>query len=159
MGYEFRRQDFFAGLILCIVCLVIIVESWRMPRDLQGWPWYAGPGMVIGLLGLGLLSMAIALLVRAYRRAGASFLIPLGEAWAYLNDPQTRRLGLMALLCLGYLLTLGRGMPYSLTTGTYLILTMALFRAASWWVVLLTSGIATAAISLVFNRVFLIPLP
>ncbi len=159
MTYEFRRQDFYAGLILCIVCLVIIVESWRMPRDLQGWPWYAGPGMVTGLLGLGLLSMAIALLVRAYRRAGASSLIPSGEAWAYLNDPQTRRLGLMALLCLAYLLALGRGIPYYTTTGVYLVLTMALFRAASWWVILLTSGVATAAISLVFNRIFLIPLP
>lgn len=159
MGYEFRRQDFFAGLILCIVCLVIIVESWRMPRDLQDWPWYAGPGMVTGLLGLGLLSMAIALLVRAYRRTGASLPIPLGEAWAYLNDSQTRRLGLMALLCLGYLLALGRGFPYYMTTGIYFVVTMTLFRAAAWWVILLTSGIATAAISLVFNRIFLIPLP
>ena len=62
----------FAGLILGILSLVIIVESWRMPRDLQGWPWYAGPGIVTGLLALGLLSMAIALLVRACRRPGAS---------------------------------------------------------------------------------------
>jgi len=159
MTYELRRQDFYAGLILCIVCLVIIVESWRMPRDLQGWPWYAGPGMVTGLLALGLLGMAIALLVRAYRRPGAGVMVPLGEVRVYLGDPQTRRLGLMALLCLGYLLTLGRGIPYYLTTGIYLVLTMALFRAATWWVILLTGGIATAAISLVFNRIFLIPLP
>lgn len=159
MAYELRRQDFYTGLILSVVSLGVIVESWRMPRDLQGWPWYAGPGMVTGLLGLGLLGMAIALLVRAYRRAGAGLLAPLEEIRAYVSDPQTRRLGLMGLLCLGYLLSLGRGIPYYITTGTYLVLTMALFRAASWWVILLTSGLATAAISLVFNRVFLIPLP
>ena len=159
MGYEFRRQDIWTGLILSAVSLVIIVESWRMPRDLQGWPWYAGPGMVTGLLSFGLLSMAITLLVRAYRRPGAGVMVPLGEVRVYLGDSQTRRLGLMALLCLGYLLTLGWGIPYSLTTGIYLVLTMALFRAASWWIILLTGGIATAAISLVFNRIFLIPLP
>jgi len=159
MGYEFRRQDIWTGLILSAVSLIIIVESWRMPRDLQGWPWYAGPGMVTGLLALGLMGMAIALLVRAYRRPGARVLVLRGEVRAYLSDTQTRRLGLMALLCVGYLLTLGRGIPYYLTTGTYLILTMALFRAASWWIILLTGGLATATISLVFNRIFLIPLP
>jgi hypothetical protein len=159
MDYEFRRQDLYAGLILCVVSLGVMVESWRMPRDLQGWPAYAGPGMVTGLLGLGLLIMAVTLCVRAWVRSGAGLAIPWPEVKRYLALPGTRRLGLMFLLCFGYLLALGRGIPYYLTTGIYLVLTMLLFRATSWWAILLISGVATAAISIVFNRVFLIPLP
>lgn len=157
--YDFRRPDLWAGLILCAVSLGVIVESWRMPRNLQGWPAYAGPGMVTGLLGLGLLVMAVRLLVRAWLRSGSGPTIPWREANDYFASPETRRLGVMFLLCLGYLLALGRGIPYTLTTGAYLVVTMFLFRATSWWAVLLISGVATAAISLVFNRIFLIPLP
>jgi hypothetical protein len=65
----------------------------------------------------------------------------------------------MCLLSAGYLLILGRGIPYTLTTGGYLILTMLLFRATAWWAILVISGAATAAIAFVFNRIFLIPLP
>jgi hypothetical protein len=56
-------------------------------------------------------------------------------------------------------LILGRGIPYAFTTGSYLILTMLLFRATAWWAILVISGVTTAAIAFVFNRIFLIPLP
>jgi Tripartite tricarboxylate transporter TctB family len=137
----------------------VLVESWRMPRRLQDWPAYAGPGVVTGLLGVGLLGMALALVIRAGRRSGVSLTVPMDAVWRYLRDPHTGRLALMALLCLGYLLALGRGLPYTLVTGTYLVVTMLLFRAAPGWAVLLISAAATAGIAVVFNRIFLIPLP
>jgi Tripartite tricarboxylate transporter TctB family len=159
MPDELRRQDFYTGLILCAISLGVILESWRMPRELLGWPAYAGPGIVTGLLGLGLLGLAITLLIRAWRRPGARLIIPLAEVRKYLTDPQTHRLGIMCLLSAGYLFILGRGIPYAFTTGCYLILTMLLFRAASWWAILVISVVTTAAIAFVFNRIFLIPLP
>jgi hypothetical protein len=76
-----------------------------------------------------------------------------------LTDSRTLRLGIMCLLSTGYLLTLGRGIPYAVTTACYLILTMLLFRAASWWAILVISVVTTATIAFVFNRIFLIPLP
>ena len=101
MPDELRRQDFYTGLILCAVSLGIILESWRMPRELLGWPAYAGPGIVTGLLGLGLLGLAITLLVRAWRRPGASLTISLAEVRRYLTDSRTHRLGIMCLLSAG----------------------------------------------------------
>jgi hypothetical protein len=130
-----------------------------MPRHLQTWPAYAGPGIVTGLLGLALLGMALALLVRALRRPGVSAAIPLAEARRYLVHPSTRRLALMVVLSGAYLALLGRGLPYHLTTGGYLAATMLLFGARPWWLVLLVGGVTTAAIALIFNRIFLIPLP
>ena len=138
MPDELRRQDFYTGLILCAISLGVIFESWRMPRELLGWPAYAGPGMVTGLLGLGLLGLALTLLIRAWRRPGASLNISLAEVRKYLTDSR---------------------IPYAFTTGCYLILTMLLFRATAWWAILVISGVTTAAIAFVFNRIFLIPLP
>jgi hypothetical protein len=156
---KFRRQDAYAGLLLCAVSLFVIVESWRMPRRLQDWPSYAGPGVVTGLLGLALLGLAASLLVRALRRAGAGLRISRLEARRYLAAPETARLVVMAGLCTAYLVFLGRGLPYALTTTGFLVVAMLAFRAAAWWVVLLVSAATALAIAVVFNRVFLIPLP
>ena len=159
MGYEFRRQDFYMGVILCALSLFIIVESWRMPRQLLGWPAYAGPGLVTGLLGVGLLGMSLALVIRAVLRPGARIVVSGADVRTYLAAPGTRRLGLVVLLSMAYLFSLGHGIPYSVTTGAYLVVTMLVFRAAKWWAILLISGLATAGIAFVFNRIFLVPLP
>jgi hypothetical protein len=159
MGYEFRRQDFYTGLILCAVSLGIVAECWRMPRDLQGWPAYASPGVVTGLLGLGLFGMGLALTLRSVRRAGAALGLTGADIRAYLTDVGTRRLGLMLGLSVLYCLLLGRSLPYWLTTGAYLLAVMLVFRAGPWWRVLLISAASTAAVAYVFNRIFAIPLP
>ncbi|RPI08622.1 MAG: tripartite tricarboxylate transporter TctB family protein [Zetaproteobacteria bacterium] len=159
MHDEFRRQDFYTGLILCVVSLGIVAECWRMPRDLQGWPAYASPGVVTGLLGLGLFGMGLALTLRSARRGGASLRIGRGDVRAYMADVGTRRLGLMLGLSVLYCLLLGRGLPYWLTTGVYLLAVMLTFRAGPWWRILLVSAATTATVAYVFSRVFAIPLP
>jgi hypothetical protein len=159
MAYELRRQDFYTGLILSALSLGVIVESWRMPRDLQGWPAYAAPGVVTGLLGLGLFGMALALTIRSIRRPGSPLGITRRDVRAYLTDIGTRRLGLMLGLSGLYCLALGRSIPYWLTTGGYLAAVMLAFRAGPWWQIVLISGGTTAAVAYVFNRIFAIPLP
>jgi hypothetical protein len=159
MDYPFRRQDVYAAIILIVLALFVLVESWRMPREFLGFPAYAGPGLVTGLLGLGLLGMAVALLVRACRRPGASIVFSRADIRAYRVNPQTRRLGVVLFLCTAYLLSLGRGIPYYITTSAFLLVTMAIFRAASWWVIVLVSGLATTGLTVVFNKIFLVPLP
>jgi hypothetical protein len=146
-------------LILTTVSLGVIGESWRMPRDLQGWPAYAGPGVVTGLLGLGLLIMATALTVRSVRRPGPPLAITGEDAWTYLTDPGTRRLGLMFGLSVLYCLLLGQNLPYWLTTTGYLAVSMWLFRAAPWWQILVISTGTSLAVAFVFGRIFAIPLP
>ena len=131
-----------------------------MPRDLQGWPAYAGPGVVTGLLGLGLLGMGLTLTVRSVRRSGH----PARRSQARTSGPTstdvgTRRLGLMLGLSVIYCSFLGRDIPYWLTTGGYLMAVMFAFRAGPWWQILLISAGSTAAVAYVFNRIFAIPLP
>jgi hypothetical protein len=157
--YDLRRQDFFTGLVLCVVSLGVVAECWRMPRDLQGWPAYAGPGVVTGMLGLGLFVMGLALTMRSVRRSGAPLAIRGADVQAYLTDVGTRRLGLMLGLSVLYCFCLGRGLPYWLTTGGYLVAVMVVFRAGPWWQILLISAGSSVAVAYVFNRIFAIPLP
>jgi hypothetical protein len=159
MVYEFRRQDFYTGLILSVVSLGILIQSWRMPRNLQDWPAYAGPGVVTGILGLGLLIMGLVLTVRSVRRPGGLLRITGDDIQGYLTDIGTRRLGLMFGLSVLYCLLLGRSIPYWLTTGGYLLAVMFVFQAGPWWQILLISAGTTAAVAYVFNRIFAIPLP
>jgi hypothetical protein len=159
MKDDLRRPDALAGVVLAGVSVLVLVESWRMPRDLQNWPAYAGPGVVTGLLGAVLLAMALGLLMRALRRPGAPLRLGAAEVRRHLARPQTRRLALMLLLCGAYLSMLGRGLPYALTTGGFLALTMLLFRARPAWLAVLVAAAAATGIAQLFNRVFLVPLP
>lgn len=159
MDYTFRRQDFYTGVIVCVVSLGIVAECWRMPRDLQGWPAYASPGVVTGLLGLGLFGMGLALTLRSVRRTGGPLAISGTDVRTYLTDAGTRRLVLMLGISVVYCLLLGRGIPYWLTTGGYLLAVMCVFRAGPLWQIVLISAASTAAVTYVFNRVFAIPLP
>jgi len=159
MEYEFRRQDFYAGLIIIGVSLFVMVESWRMPRHLQDWPAYAAPGMVTGILGLGLLIMGIILTFRSVRRQGLPLAFKRADIIAYLTDPKTRRLGLMFALSLIYCLFLGRRLPYFVVTTIYLALVMITFRGIGPIKALIISLMVAIGVAVVFNRLFLVPLP
>jgi hypothetical protein len=163
MEYPFRRQDFYAGLIVIGLSLFVMVESWRMPRHLQDWPGYAAPGIVTGILGLGLLIMGIILILRSVRREGSPLAFKRADFTVYLTDPKTRRLGLMFALSLIYCLFLGRRLPYIIVTTTYLVLVMITFRGIGSIKALITSLIVAIGVAIgvaiVFNRLFLVPLP
>jgi len=163
--YELRRQDFYTGLIIIVIGLLVMVESWRMPRHIQDWPVYAAPGMVTGFLGLGFLAMGIILTIRSTRREGAPLAFKRSDISAYLNDPKTHRLGLMFALSLIYCLLLGRRLPFVVVTTIYLFMVMWLFRGPGpikFFAIFkfLIISLATAmAVGIVFNRFFLVPLP
>jgi len=159
MGYEFRRQDFYEGLIIMAISLFVIAESWRMPRHLQDWPAYAAPGMVTAVLGLGLLIMGIILTLRSVRRQGSPLALKRADIVAYVTDPKTRRLGLMFALSLLYCIFLGRRLPYIVVTAVYLALVIITFRGIGPVKAVIISLIVAIGVAVVFNRLFLVPLP
>jgi len=163
--YELKRQDFYTGLIIIVISLSVMVESWRMPRHIQDWPLYAAPGMVTGLLGLGFLAMGIILTIRSTRRDGAPLAFKRSDISAYLSDPKTHRLGLMFVLSLIYCLLLGRRLPYMVVTTIYLFMVMLVFRGSgpvkffTIFKLLIISFATAMGVAVVFNRLFIIPLP
>jgi hypothetical protein len=158
-----QRADFFFGLGWAALGLAIAVESWRMPRlEEQHINPYTIPGLVPGLLGLLLVLFGSILAVRGWRGAGPEI--------ASSADAAPWRIGLALLLCLGFGLgVLGHGPPFWLAAGIFLFLAVFLFewpeRRAEGSVArgvvraALVAVIGAAAITLVFQELFLVRLP
>jgi hypothetical protein len=70
-GSRMDRYDFLSSIVLIVLAIGIIVESWRMERleELNINP-YTAPGLIPGLIGVLLLICGIALGVRAISRGG-----------------------------------------------------------------------------------------
>ena len=155
--------DFFFGLGWAAFGAAILAASWRMDR-LEGLnvnPWSV-PGLLPGVLGALMLLFGGALALRA-----------MTAGWTAAPAPGSpARTWLALLLCFGYAAgLLGRGLPFWLTSAAFLFVALCAFR----WLdrdadapqslrrlALGSAAIAlaaSAAISLLFQEVFLLTLP
>jgi hypothetical protein len=155
------RSDRFTGAGWLALGAAVLVASWRMDR-LESQhinPWSA-PGLLPGLLGALMLLFGAALLLRrALPGAGEpARAAPAGRTWLALA------------LCVGFAAgLLGHGLPFWLTAAAYLFTAILAFRwldreeGARPGRLALESAVialsASAAISLLFQEVFLIRLP
>ncbi len=154
------------GLFWLALGLAIAFESWRMPRlEEQGINPYTAPGLVPGLLGL---ILAIFGVVLFFRRAPAAEGVALEGSDGGVAEPW--RVALAFVLCVAFGVgALGHGPPFWLAAGVFLFLAIILFeypdhkaegtlhygliRAA------LVAAIGAAAITLIFQKIFLVRLP
>ena len=162
------KADFVTGLVLIALGIATVVASFQMPRfaELNVNP-YTVPGLVPGALGAVLLVLGAALFVRAARAGG-------WRLWARPGvrrqpDPGVPHLLLAAALCLGYAGGLIGRLPFWLATLVFVALFVALFEwplarnarehARRLAVALGFGAIVAAAVTLVFQEVFLVRLP
>jgi hypothetical protein len=142
----------------------VLIVSWRMDRleNLQINPWSA-PGLMPGVLGLLMIVFGAALGLRAPRRDASP---------AEVDRASLPRVLLAGALCVGYAGgLLGRGLPFWLTSATFLFVAILAFRwldreaegpASLRKLALSSAAIAFGAsfvIGLVFEHVFLVRLP
>jgi hypothetical protein len=151
------------GLGWTALGLAIVVESWRMDRlEAQGINPWTVPGLVPGLLGVVL---AVFGLILALRRPPAET----GGAEEG-REAEPWRVGLALLLTLGFGAgVLGTGVPFWLAAGGFLFLAILLFEwperraagtlAAGAVRAAVIAALAAAAITLIFQEVFLVRLP
>lgn len=157
------EPDLFFGLGWAAFGAAVLAASWRMDR-LEGLnvnPWSV-PGLLPGVLGALMLLFGGVLALRALTAGRA--------APAAAGSPA--RTWLALLLCFGYAAgLLGRGLPFWLTSAAFLFAALFAFR----WLdrdaaaphslprlALSSAAIAlaaSAAISLLFQEVFLLTLP
>ena len=184
-----RRNDLFFGLFWSVLGFAIVVESWRMDRlEAQGINPLTVPSLVPGLLGATLVLLGVVLAVRAGRGVvhtgnimdveptadpgadtGAD---PGAEPGSAVPQSVTEpwRVGLALLLCIGFAGGLvGHGLPFWLAAFAFVFLAITLFewpdRRAAGTLLLgaihaaVIAGCAAAAITLVFQELFLVRLP
>jgi hypothetical protein len=164
--------DRIGGLIWLVLGVAIVYGSWTMDRLQQlNIPPATAPGVVPGLLGLGIIAFALVLLLRRKRVSTAGF--PGGETAEPRADEggfHWKRLALSAFLCLAYgAALLGRGAPYWILTAGFLFMHLLLLDESEHVParptvrrLILAAAIALAVstvVTLVFQRVFLVRLP
>ena len=155
-----RRADFWFSIVLTAFGTAVTVQSWRMPRlqDLGVHPMSA-PGLTPGVLGLVLAVLGLALLIRSARATAAG--APDSEAdWIGWG-----RLVLALSLCLIYGGALLGRVPFWMATALYVFAFVAAFkwRDGGPAKALLAAGalaiVVAFAVTLLFERVFLVRLP
>ncbi len=158
------RSDLVSGGVWVVLGAAIALGSWRMDRlESQGVAWFTAPGLLPGIVGVGIVLTALVIVVRAIR-AGAQPAVPDAAA------PSIHRAVLTLALCLAFAAGLvGHGLPFMAAAACYLFLHIFLLqlparRAAGQVgrgiaVALAIAVTAAVTISLVFQEIFLVRLP
>lgn len=168
-----RRADLWFALLLTALAIVVLVESWRMPRLAHlGVHPMSAPGLTPGLIGLVLAGLGVALLVRSLRERAAARVAaregapPPTTAPAGADAGPTWRRALLALaLCLVYAPGLLGRLPFMVATGLFVFTFVATFsfeRARPWRTLGGAAAMAVAVavgVSLLFEQLFLVRLP
>ncbi len=164
------RADFFTGIVLICLSLYVMFESWRMPRleHLKIHPLSA-PGIVPAFVGMVLLIFGTVLVIRSTRRGGHRLGVSYEGFRRMLSNSGNQRLLLTAILCIGYAGFLIGTLPYWLATGLFIFVFIIVFewergmdiarRNKRLISAVLIAILSSAAITLVFERLFLVALP
>jgi len=127
------------------------------------------PGIVPAFIGMVLLLFGTILVIRSIRRGGHRLGFSYEGFRRLLSKPGNQYLLLTAILTIGYAGFLIGFLPYWLATGLFIFLFVFLFEwergmsVAQWRRRLISAGIiaavSSAAVTLVFERLFLVTLP
>jgi hypothetical protein len=164
------KADFVTGLIFVALGVAVVVECLRMPRfeDLDVNP-YTVPGLVPGVLGAIISILGAVLVLRSARAGGALRAERAPDATPFLADPGMRRLLLSIALCLLYAAGLIGRLPFWLATFLFVVAFVVLFewplaadrtdRLRRMVFAVALGAVISAAVSLVFQEIFLVRLP
>jgi putative tricarboxylic transport membrane protein len=164
------RADFLTGIALICVSLYVLIESWRMPRleHLKVHP-LSVPGIVPAFIAAVLLLFGAILVIRSIRRGGHRLEVSYEGFRRILSIPGNQRLLLTAILSISYAGFLIGTLPYWLVTGLFIFVFIILFEwergmnlARQRKCIISAALIAvllSAAITIVFERLFLVALP
>ncbi len=170
--------DRLGGLVWILFGAVVFYGSWTMDRlESQGVTPITAPGLLPGMLGLGMIGFGLVLISRrnpalqsGLQTAGHLGIPVDGEASAAAPGIDWRRLGLSWLLSIAFAgVLLGRGLPFWLLAAAFMFVHLLLLedddRIAARSLgrraivaALIAAGVA-AAVTLVFQDLFLIRLP
>lgn len=157
------RADFITSLVLIALGVATLAESWRMPRFVEtGGNPYSAPGLVPGMLGVAIALLGLILCLRTVHRMRADAEAPPVEG-GWLRS--VAALG----LCAAYAIVLVSRVPFWLATFVFVLVFILGFEFAdpkmrtspARRVIagVTVAAVASAAVSYVFQEVFLVRLP
>jgi hypothetical protein len=168
---KMKKKDFVTSIVLIVFSITIIVLSYTMPRlERRGIDPFSAPGVVPGMIGGILLCLALILFFRSIRNGGYRLFTPERPAAGdRLHQGAVIRVLSTLSISLIYAIGLLGNSNYSMSTGAYIFFFICLFEIdlqRSFWrqrkvflFALLQAVAASAAITLVFQNLFLVDLP
>jgi hypothetical protein len=158
-GKGMPKADFVMGVILMLFSLLIVVESLRMPTFEKDWGgFYAAPGFVPLILGISLFGMSLFLCLRAVRKHGHKIGATRERLKGLVRAKPAQRWCLTVCYAFGYFFVLGH-IHFAVATFLALFAFMATFSRQKIHYLAVISALVSAAVYLVFSRLFLVPLP
>lgn len=164
------RADFVTGLVLILVSLYVIVESWRMPNmEHLGAHPLSVPGIVPAFLAVILIISGGVLVIRSVLAGGHRLGLSTEKLRETLAKPGNQRLLITLGLTIGYAGVLIGRIPYQLATGLFIFGFIVLFEwergltraryARLIGVAAVLAAVTTGIVSWSFERLFLVTLP
>ena len=152
--------DFVTSICLAVLSLVIIVDSYRMGREVGG-PLYASPGMLPMVLAILLLLTSAMLLRRSMRRIGFAKNVAGFVSWFddFRKSAVAREMLLGALILALYTFVLAPRLPFWVSTSIFMIVIMAMRKATSITKNILITALVVGSVYGVFQMIFHVPLP
>jgi hypothetical protein len=162
------RSDFIAALCWMVFGAAVSVGAWNMDRlENQDVPPYAIPGLLPFFLGLAVVFFAALMLARAWRQGA---LASDATRAAGMSPAERKRFLIVLALCLTFAVALvGHGLPFWLAAAVFVSVTIfvlqysqrrsanEVLRGVIFAVAIGLS--AGAAVTLVFQDIFLVHLP
>lgn len=165
------KKDFITSIVLIAFSISVIVMSYTMPRlERRGIDPFSAPGVVPGMIGGILLCLALILFVRSVRRGG--YLL-LSKNNYPEDEPRNRgavlRVSLTLIISVIYAIGFLGRVNYSVATAVYIFGFICLFEYQSgvpltaqkrmFFHAVVQALIGAVAITLVFQKLFLVDLP
>jgi len=152
-----NKADFVDSIVIIAFSLFVIYRCLVMPRY-ESWGLYATPGMPPLVFALILLALATIVFVRSIVRKGYKLQIGRIGLSQFAKSGDVHRFVIALGLILLYYVFLGR-LPFVIISAAYLFITVMVFKGAKWWVSAIVSVLTSVIVWLVFEVVFLVPLP
>lgn len=161
------RADLLTAIFFIVLAAATLQGSWTMDRlEVRRIHPLTAPGLVPGMLSAALLLCGVVLAIRSLRLPAPGGWTDLGAA---ITAGPSRRAGMVLLLCLIYTLGLVGLVPFWLATGLFIFAFVMVFetwlaaprrtvRQSLPWAFGLAVT-ASAIVTIVFERVFLVRLP
>lgn len=151
------KTDFIVSILIILFSVFIIIKSFMMPKY-EEWGLYATPSITPIVFSALLLLAGLILFVRSIGRRGYKIRITREHFKSVYSSKAAQRFLLVLGLVILYSLLLGK-VHFVLLSTTYIFCNIFYFKSTAWWKNLIISGAVAFAVWLLFNVIFLIPLP
>ncbi len=151
------KTDFIVSILILVFSVFVIIKSLMMPKY-EEWGLYATPSIAPLAFAALLFLAGLILFVRSIIQKGYRIRINREHFKSAYSSIAVQRFLVVLGFVILYSLLLGK-VHFVLLSIAYIFCNILYFKSAVWWKNLLISGFIAFAVWLLFNVIFLVPLP